>query len=95
MRKLISIATTGLALAKGVIALKSYLRSVKRDQAKAIASDALEIRTADGQTVIYKPVDEDGQCVDTVAEAAGTGDKDHKPHQEKPSRMGLAPETPA
>ncbi len=49
--------------------------------------DAIEITTPGGEKVIYKPVDENGDCVDTVAEAKGANPK---PHQDKPSQMGLA-----
>ncbi|WP_425408465.1 hypothetical protein [Hyphococcus sp.] len=98
MRKLFSLATTALAFGKGVIALNSFLKTRRRAQAKAVASDALEIRTSDGQTVIYKPVDSEGRSVDTVEEAtSSTSDKSasdkssgEKPHQDKASRMNLA-----
>lgn len=83
MRKLISLAMTAIAVGEGAIALRAFLKRLRNKRAVE-RGDALEITTPDGEKVIYKPVNENGDCVDTIAEAKGA-----KPHQDKPSQMGL------
>ncbi len=68
------------------MALKRFVRKVRVNRLLASGA-AMEVRTPDGDTVIYKPVNKDGDCVDTIAEAKGASPK---PHQDKPSQMGLA-----
>ncbi|MCK5745692.1 MAG: hypothetical protein KAH44_05730 [Oricola sp.] len=84
MRKLISLAMTAVAVGEGAIALRGFLKKLRNKRAVE-RGDAIEITTPGGDKVVYKPVDENGDCVDTIAETKGT-----KPHQEKPSQMGLA-----
>jgi len=86
MRKIVSFAMTAIAVGEGVMALKRFIRKVRVNRLLA-SGDAMEIRTLDGESVIYKPVNKDGECVDTIAEAKGATEK---PHQDKPSQMGLA-----
>ena len=84
MKKLISLAMTAVAIGEGAIALRGFLKKLRQKRA-ARRGDAIEFTTPNGDTVIYKPVDENGDCVDTVAEAKGA-----KPHRDKPSHMRLA-----
>lgn len=76
---------TAIAVGEGAIALRAFLKRLRNKHAVA-RGDALEITTPDGEKVIYKPVDENGDCVDTIAEAKANG---AKPHQDKPSQMSL------
>ena len=86
MRKFVSFAMTALALGEGAMTVKRFLRKMRHNRMMA-EGDAMEVRTPDGDTVMYKPVNKDGECVDTIAEAKGANPK---PHQDKPSQMGLA-----
>ena len=88
MRKLISLTMTVIAIGEGAIALSKFLRK-HRDKRRLARGDAVEIRTPDGETVIYKPAGEHAVRGDTISPTAETG---AKPHQDKPSRMGLAGE---
>jgi hypothetical protein len=85
MRKLVSLTMTAIALGEGALAIRRFLRKLRVN--RMMAEGAMEVRTPDGNTVIYKPVNENGDCADTVAEAKGSTPK---PHQDKPSQMGLA-----
>ena len=75
MRKLLSITMTAIAIGEGVIALRGFLRKLHH-QRLVKKGEAMELETPNGETVICKPV--------------GKAAADPKPHQDKPSQMGLA-----
>lgn len=75
---------TAAAVGKGALALRRWLRR-RRHKRMVERGDAVEITTPGGETVIYKPAGWDAHRRDAAGGANGV-----KPHQDKPSRMGLA-----
>ena len=73
---------TAIAVGEGVLALNRFLRKLRRDRMDA--EGAMEIRKPDGETVMYKP--EEGAEDNAMDAAPGNA----KPHQDRPSQMGLA-----
>ena len=75
---------TAVAVGEGVLALRKFMRKLK-NRRMVEAGDALELRTPDGDTVVYRRVNEEGDCVEAVGQEQTGSD-----HHDKPSQMGLA-----
>lgn len=74
---------TAVAIGEGVLAAHALLRRLRQrrivEKHMVENGEAFEVRTPDGETVICKPVGE-----------GYPSDGNPKPHQSKPSQMGLA-----